>query len=258
MLPAKPAVPPTASPLPSLGGGYRAAVFGASGGLGAALVEALAADPSCAAVHAGSRSGRHFDHPRIASFTFDLEDEASLERAAQRITADAPPDLVLVATGLLHDGGLQPEKSLRALSAAGLLRALQINAVGPALIAKHLLPGLPRERRAIFAALSARVGSISDNRKGGWYGYRASKAALNQLLRTAAIELARTRPLAICVGLHPGTVDTRLSAPFQAGVPAEQLFPAALSAAHLLRVIDGLQPSDSGRVYAWDGREVPP
>lgn len=190
---------------------------------------------------------------RLSRPEVDITDEASIAAAAPRI---GPVDKVIVATGLLHDGAQPPEKSYRALDPAALARSFAVNAIGPALVAKHVLPLLPRDRRAVFAALSARVGSISDNRLGGWYAYRASKAALNQLIRTLAVELRRTHPLAICVGLHPGTVDTRLSAPFQRGVP--DLFTPERSAAALLGVLDGLTPEQSGRLWAWDGREIAP
>jgi NAD(P)-dependent dehydrogenase (short-subunit alcohol dehydrogenase family) len=242
----------------SLGSGYRAAVFGASGGVGAALVSRLAADPACAAVYAGARQTVEPVAPTVAPFRFDLLDEASLAASADLVCAAGPPELVIVATGLLHDGAMRPEKSLRALEAENLLQSFRINAIGPVLIAKHVLFRFPRDRRAIFAALSARVGSIGDNRSGGWVSYRASKAALNQMIRTASIELAARCPLAVCVGLHPGTVETRMSQPFRAGVPPAQLFPADTSAGHLLTVLDRLTPQSSGRTFAWDGREVPP
>jgi NAD(P)-dependent dehydrogenase (short-subunit alcohol dehydrogenase family) len=167
--------------------------------------------------------------------------------------------LVLVATGVLHEAsGLTPEKSWRALDGAQLARYMQVNAIGPALLAKHFLPHFPRRGRAVFAALSARVGSISDNRLGGWYGYRASKAALNMLVRTLALELGRRAPEAVCVGLHPGTVDTGLSRPFQSAVAEGRLFSPEQSAGYLLQVIDKLTPADSGKLFAWDGAEIPP
>ena len=143
------------------------------------------------------------------------------------------------------------------LTGAAMETAFRRNATGPALVAKHFLPLLARDRKAAFAALSARVGSIEDNRLGGWYAYRASKAALNMLIRTLSIELARSHRHALCVGLHPGTVDTALSKPFQSGVPPEKLFPPAQSARHLLAVLDRLTAEDSGSVYAWDGRRIP-
>lgn len=190
---------------------------------------------------------------RLSRPDLDITDESSIAATAARI---GPVDAVIVATGLLHDGQQAPEKTYRALDAAALARSFAVNGIGPALVAKHFLPLLPRDRRGVFAALSAKVGSISDNRLGGWYAYRASKAALNQLIRTASIELRRTHPQAICVGLHPGTVDTRLSAPFQRGVP--DLFTPERSAAALLEVLDSLTPEQSGRLWAWDGREIAP
>ena len=146
-------------------------------------------------------------------------------------------------------GGMQPEKSWRSLDKATLMESFAINAVGPALAAKHVLPLLAREGKAVFAALSARVGSISDNRVGGWYGYRASKAALNQLIRTLSIERSRQRKDAICVGLHPGTVDSELSRPFQSGVGTAQLFTPVFAASRLLAIIEGLNATQSGRAY---------
>ncbi len=166
---------------------------------------------------------------------------------------------MIVASGILHDGdALHPEKTWRALDGAALEQVYRINTVGPALVAKHFLPLLARHRKSVFAALSARVGSTSDNQLGGWHAYRASKGALNMLLRTFAIELARRNPRAACVGLHPGTVDTRLSAPFQANVPEGKLFDADLAAERLLEVIDRLKPADSGSVFAWDAQQIPP
>ncbi|RPH44097.1 MAG: SDR family NAD(P)-dependent oxidoreductase [Burkholderiales bacterium] len=239
-----------------------AVVVGASGGLGAAFVAALRARADVSTVLALSRSGPHDDgaapEAGVVRARIDLTDEASIAAAAALARTLAPPRWVIVATGLLHaPDGLRPEKSLAMLDGARMARLFAVNATGPALVAKHFLPLMPREGRAVFAAVSARVGSISDNRLGGWYGYRASKAALNMLLRTAAIEWARTAREGVCVGLHPGTVDTALSRPFQAGVPEGRLFGADESAAKLLAVLDGLGPADSGRVFAWDGSEVP-
>jgi len=225
---------------------HSAVVIGASGGVGAAVTARLQASGRYAVVHALSRSGTGFD----------LEDEASIAVAAARVAEGPPPTLVFVATGVLHHG-FEPERSWRALDAEHLLRDFRINAVGPALAARHFLPLLPRDRRAVFAALSARVGSIGDNRLGGWHSYRASKAALNMILRNLAVEMARTHPQAVVAGLHPGTVDTDLSAPFQKGVQPEKLFTAAYSAGRLVAVLDALTPVDSGGVFAWDGRRIP-
>ncbi len=234
---------------------YTAAVFGASGGIGRALTEQLASDPRCQCVYAGTRSSPAPASARITPFPFDLTDEASIQRAADSVGA---PDIVIVATGVLHDDILKPEKTLRSLDAAALMRAFAINAAGPALIARHVLAKAPRNRRMLFAVLSAKVGSISDNRLGGWHSYRAAKAALNQIIRTFSIELARTHPQCVCVALHPGTVDTDLSRPFQAGVSADRLFSPEQAARQLLTVLDGLSPVASGRLIGWDGQEIPP
>jgi NAD(P)-dependent dehydrogenase (short-subunit alcohol dehydrogenase family) len=223
-----------------------AVVVGASGGIGAAVADGLAASGRFATIHRLSRSVTGLD----------LEDEASIAAAAGRIADGPAPVLIFVATGVLHHGEA-PERSFRAMTAEHLLRDYRVNTVGPALVAKHFLPLLPRDRRAVFAALSARVGSIGDNRLGGWHSYRASKAALNMIVRNLAIEMARSHPHAIVAGLHPGTVSTGLSEPFQKGVSPEALFTPAASAGYLLGVLDGLTPGDSGGVFAWDGARIP-
>lgn len=228
----------------------KAVVFGGSGGIGRAVAERLA-ETGFTEVLTGARSG-------ATDFRFDLEDEPSIARAALQIAERGPVDLVFVATGMLHKGDeIGPEKSWRALDPATIAHIFSINTIGPAIIAKHFLPLLHRDRRAVFAALSARVGSIGDNRLGGWHSYRASKAALNMLIRTFAIELAQRNPDGIAVALHPGTVDTDLSKPFQRGVRPETLFSAERSASALLDVINGLTPADSGGLFAWDGQRIP-
>ncbi|MDJ0943966.1 MAG: SDR family NAD(P)-dependent oxidoreductase [Kiloniellales bacterium] len=243
----------------SFGDGYTAMVVGASGGLGHAFVEALLEDPALRGLLACSRADPCLSHPKAAWQQMDLEDEASIATAAEAAESVLGPlHLVIVASGLLHDGaGLQPEKTWRSLEAEALERSYRVNAVGPALLAKHLLPRLDRSRKSAFAVVTARVGSISDNQLGGWYAYRASKAAANMLVRTLSIELARRNPGALCVALHPGTVDTPLSRPFQRGVPEGKLFSPAKSARHLLDVLDRLGADDSGQLYAWDGQRIP-
>ncbi len=222
----------------------EAVVVGASGGIGAALMARLAADP---------RVGRAHGLSRTSPVPLDVTDEASIVAAAQTVDA---PRLIIIATGLLQDQHQRPEKRLADLDPVALARSFQINTIGPALVLKHFAPKLPRQGRSVIAVLTARVGSISDNRLGGWYGYRAAKAAANQVVRTTAIELAVTRKDAICVALHPGTVDTPLSAPFQKGVPAERLFTPDFAAERLLSVIDTLTPSQSGGFFAWDGQMI--
>ncbi|MCP1336373.1 SDR family NAD(P)-dependent oxidoreductase [Futiania mangrovi] len=235
-----------------------AAVIGAGGGIGAAILALLAEDPRYGRIHAFARTGAIAPHPKVVAGTLDLADEASIAAAARAAGADGPLDLVFVATGLLHDGpDMQPEKDWRALDAERLARAFAVNATGPALVAKHFLPLLPREGRSVFAALSARVGSISDNRRGGWYAYRASKAALNMLLKTLSIELARKRPGGIVLGLQPGTVDTALSKPFQTFVADDKLFTPDFSAEKLLKVIEAARPEDTGGLFDWSGERIP-
>lgn len=233
-----------------------AAVFGASGGIGAALVRALV-ERGATRVYAGSRSGVVPERPGIFPFRFDYEDPGSLAAAAEEMT-DKPPRLVIVATGVLTlPDGTGPERSFRQLDAAAMERTFGVNTIGPALVARHMLPLFPRESRCVFAALSARVGSIGDNRIGGWHSYRASKAALNMLVKNFAIELGRTHRQAVAVSLHPGTVDTALSAPFQANVPAGQLTQADAAARNLVAVIGKLTPADSGQQFDWQGERVP-
>jgi NAD(P)-dependent dehydrogenase (short-subunit alcohol dehydrogenase family) len=216
----------------------RAVVIGASGGIGAALADALAEEET--------------EVVRLSRPELDLTDEATIAAAAARV---GTPDLVVVATGLLHREGRGPEKSIRELDPAWLAEQYAVNAIGPAIVAKHFLPVMPRTGRSVFAVLSARVGSIGDNQLGGWYGYRAAKAALNQLVRTLSIEDKRRNDRGIVVALHPGTVDTRLSQPFRQS--GRDLFRPDRAAVQLLDVIDGLKPADSGRHFAWDGAEIP-
>ena len=232
----------------------RAAVFGSSGGIGEAIVRELATRPGIAAIHAFSRSPQPFDDKRVFTEEIDVHSDASLAAAAAAI--DVPLDLVIVAIGTLHSDTYAPERRISEITADAMVDVFRINTVAPTLIAKHFLPLLDRERRTVFAALSARVGSIADNRLGGWTSYRASKAALNMVLRTFSIEHGRRRRNSIIAGLHPGTVDTALSKPFSGNVPDGRLFTPGRSAAYLLDVIDGLEPEGSGGVFAWDGQRI--
>ncbi len=225
-----------------------ALVIGGTGGIGQALAEALRhAEPDAGTVIATSRSGPD---------AVDLLDEASIAALARRVES-LPGQLTLVidATGFLHDETFTPEKTWRHIDPAHMARSFAVNAIGPALLMKHLLPLLPARGRGVLATLSARVGSIGDNRLGGWTSYRASKAALNQIVRTQAIELRRRKPDAICVALHPGTVDTGLSGPFAArGLDVRPPHEAATA---ILRVIDNLTPDDNGCFLDQNGRHVP-
>jgi NAD(P)-dependent dehydrogenase (short-subunit alcohol dehydrogenase family) len=225
-------------------------IIGASGGIGAAL--AAEAQARGAHVVALARSFAGDGH-------IDIEDEASVADAAARLGAQGLiPVRVIVATGLLHADGKGPEKSLKDIDPAWMARNFAVNTIGPALVAKHFVPMMPRKAPALFAAIGARVGSISDNRLGGWYGYRAAKAALHMTIRNIAIEWGRRNDQAICVALHPGTVDTALSKPFQANVAHGRLFDAHHSAASMLDVLGALRPADSGGIFAWDGNPIQP
>ena len=228
----------------SLRDGYSALVFGASGAVGAALADALQRDVRCTRVIGLSRQGE----PAL-----DLTREHSIAAAAGHLMAHGPFHLVLDATGALTLDGRGPEKRLDELNADALLRAMHVNAVGPALLLKHFVPLLAVGERVIWAKLSARVGSIEDNRKGGWYGYRASKAALNQLLQTAAIELARRRPALVVAALQPGTVRSALSQPF---VGDAGLDPAD-SAQRLLAVLDALPATGRAHFVDHQGQAIP-
>lgn len=226
-----------------------AIIIGATGGIGGALVEKLSSDRNFESVVGLSRHSV----PAI-----DILDESSIAAAADHVRLSGiSPELIIVATGILHKDGRGPEKSLRELDADWMIENYRLNAVAPALIAKHFLPLMPRTGRTCFAALSARVGSISDNRLGGWHSYRASKAALNMLIRNLSIEWQRKNPEAIIVGLHPGTVETGLSAPFK-GNPEHERFSPAKAAGQLLDVLQGLETGDSGQLFAYDGRIVTP
>jgi NAD(P)-dependent dehydrogenase (short-subunit alcohol dehydrogenase family) len=215
----------------------RALVIGASGGIGAALVQALSLQGEVVTL---SRSGDGLD----------ITDEASIARLMAKLEPSF--ERIVIATGALAGPGQAPEKSLRALEAGQIMAQFALNAMGPALVVKHALRLLPRDRAAQIGVLSARVGSIGDNALGGWYSYRASKAALNQMIHTAAIEIARSHPLAVVACLHPGTVATAFTADY-----AAEKVTAAVAADRLLAVLDGLTPRQSGGFYDWAGREVP-
>ena len=236
-----------------------AVVVGVNGGIGRALFATLCLDQRYTHVVGLSRR-RPVDLTDDAGQSWieaDILEPSSLLAAQRQVAALGTATLVIVATGVLHGPGFSPEKSLRALNADSLTELFKTNTIGPALVAQHFLPMMRRDRSSVFAAFSARVGSIADNAAGGWYGYRASKAALNMIIRTAAIEHARSHPLGICVAIHPGTVATPLSRPFVGHTPPSRLFTPQLAAGHILRVLDGLGPEANGGFYAWDGAVIP-
>ncbi len=245
-----------------------AVVVGASRGIGLAFADSLLRDGAVACVFATARraeteeslAGLAREHGgRVRPLNLDVTAEHTVSAAATAVATETDRiDLMIYCAGLLHDGDAhRPEKRLADVTLEGLQRSFAVNAVGPGLVAKHFHGLLHRSERAVFASLSARVGSIGDNRLGGWYGYRASKAAQNMITRNLSIELRRTARGVICVALHPGTVDTALSRPFQGKVPEGKLFSPGRAAAQLLGVIDRLRPEDNGRFLAWDGQPIP-
>jgi NAD(P)-dependent dehydrogenase (short-subunit alcohol dehydrogenase family) len=243
-----------------------ALVVGASQGIGLGFVRQWLSDDRRGTVYGTYRRPESAQgllalaekYPNLICLPMDVTEEDSIAAAIAQIQAHTPAlHRVVYCVGVLHDGDFQPEKSLRQITSENLVRSFQTNAVGAALLAKHLLPLLKHDQPSLFAAISAKVGSMGDNRLGGWYGYRASKAALNMLIKTAALEYARRSPNTILALLHPGTTDTRLSEPFQRGVPPEKLFTVERTVAQLVAVMDGLTPADSGEFFSWDGTRLP-
>ena len=242
-------------------------IVGATQGIGLGFVHKLLLDESITKLYATYRDRatatelftlqeRHLD--RLVCLPVDITEEAQIAEAIQQIQAQVDRlEFVINCVGILHDDTLQPEKSLRQIDGDRLLRYFQINSIGAILLAKHLLPLLSHRERCIFATISAKVGSIGDNQLGGWYGYRASKTALNMLMKTASIEYRRKNPQAIVVVLHPGTTDTQLSRPFQRGVPPEKLFSVDRTVDQLLAVLSKLTAADSGEFFSWDGSRLP-
>ena len=235
------------------------AVIGASGAIGNAVSKILLDDESVESVYTFSRSISPNTSDKDNRIYIDIENEESIKDAVKKIPQDIKFDLIFVATGILHnDNDVYPEKSIRDISAERFKKVLMINTVGPALIGKYFIPFLNRENKNVFAFLSARVGSISDNKLGGWYSYRASKTALNQVVKNFSIEIKRSNPNSIFIGLQPGTVKSNLSKPFEKNVQSENLFTPDYSATKLLDVIDELTSNDSGKLYAWNGEEIQP
>ncbi|MGB7441981.1 MAG: SDR family NAD(P)-dependent oxidoreductase [Coleofasciculaceae cyanobacterium] len=242
-------------------------ILGAGQGIGLGFVKKLLQDETIAKVHATYRCRESaselisltVQYPdKLACLSLDITDELQIAEVVKQISLDVDKlHLVINCVGLLHEGDLQPEKSLRQLNSENLIRYFQVNSIGAVLLAKHLLPLFRHGDRSIFATISAKIGSIGDNRLGGWYGYRASKAALNMFLRTVAIEYRRKSPQTLVVMLHPGTTDTRLSQPFQSNVPEDKLFSVERTVAQLLTVIGNLDESDSGEFFSWDGSRLP-
>lgn len=244
----------------------QALVVGGNRGIGLGFVRYLLQDDRVKQLYATHRQQpspalvalREQFPDRLSLLSLDITREAEISAAVQHIQRQVPVlNLVLYCVGFLHEGPIQPEKGLQQIEADHLLRYFQVNSIGAVLLAKHLLPLLKHPDRSVFASISAKVGSIGDNQLGGWYGYRASKAALNMLIRTTAIEYSRKSPKTLVVLLHPGTTDTELSQPFQRNVPPQKLFSVERTVTQLMQVIDGLQPEDHGQFFSWDGSRLP-
>ena len=241
-------------------------IVGASQGIGLGFVNGLLADERIHRIYAAYRTPQTAAallalgaaHPQLTPVKMDATDETQVAAAIAQIQQGSDRlDLLINCVGVLHSDTIQPEKSLRQINAEQLLHYFEINTLPTALLAKHGLPLLKASPASVLTTISAKIGSIGDNRLGGWYGYRASKAALNMLLKTIAIEYSRKSPTTIVAALHPGTTDTRLSQPFQRNVPPENLFSPERTVNQLLRVIEGLTAADSGEFFSWDGSRLP-
>ncbi|NNE39095.1 MAG: SDR family NAD(P)-dependent oxidoreductase [Gammaproteobacteria bacterium] len=243
--------------MPKFIDGSNAVVVGSHGGIGNALVTRLNENRHFNKIFCLSRQTTESDSTKLVHMPCDITDTDSIESCRDQISDQVEQvDLFFIATGILHNARVEPEKRMEDLSMLNMQEVFLVNTIAPILLAKTFAPLMNKEYPAVLAALSARVGSIADNRLGGWYSYRASKSALNMFLRTFSIEMKRKNPGLIVTLLHPGTTDTKLSKPFQKNVPAAKLFPAERSAAYLLEVVNSLTPADSGNFYAWDGRNI--
>ena len=233
------------------------AVVGATGAIGKAFIEYYSKDESVENVFAFSRKKINFENRKIKSFDLDIENQRSIEDAAQNIN-DYAVDTIIVATGILHSENFGPEKSIREINYSTMAKVMAVNTIGPALIGRYFIPLLRKDTKSVLAFLSARVGSISDNKLGGWYSYRASKTALNQIVKNFSIELKRTNPKAVVLALQPGTVDSNLSEPFKKNVAKGKLFSPEQSRELLSDVIEKVTIKDSGNLIAYDGEIISP
>ena len=245
----------------------NALIVGATQGIGLGFVKALLKQENIGTVFATYRKSQTSSElfslqkqysDRLQCIRVDITQESQIADGVKQIQDSVKElHLAIYCVGVLHEGDLAPEKSLRQINADNLIYSFQVNSIGAVLLAKHLMPLFKKSGRSIFASISAKVGSIGDNRLGGWYGYRASKSALNMFLKTTAIEYSRRCPKTIVVALHPGTTDTRLSQPFQKNVPPGKLFPVEHTVNLLSKVISDLEPKDSGEFFSWDGSKLP-
>ena len=231
------------------------AIIGTTGSIGKAFLEYYLSDDNTDKVYSISRSRNGIEDRKIIDLNLNFTDKNDYHTLSSSIPKDSL-DRVIIASGVLHDGDLQPEKTISSLDLDNFQKVFNVNTFAPALLLKVFFPLIKRNSDALIGVLSARVGSISDNRIGGWYAYRASKAALNMIIKTAAIELERRDKTAKIIGLHPGTVDTNLSKPFQGGTPEEKIFTPQQSIDYLTKVIDSSTPQDTGKIFDWQGKEI--
>ena len=235
----------------------KVAVIGSSGAIGNAFLEHYIKDESVENIFSFSRSNISIENNKVIHGLIDVENETSIQKASQSLE-EVKLDEIIIASGLLHTEDFGPEKSIKDLEADNILKILSVNTVGPAIVGKYFLPLLNKNNKSVVAFLSARVGSISENKLGGWYSYRASKAALNQIIKNFSIEINRVNPQAIILGLQPGTVESNFSQPFKKNVKEGNLFTAQYSVSMLLNVINSSTTKDSGKLIGWDGEEIKP
>ena len=233
------------------------AIIGSSGAIGRAFLDAYIADKEISNIYSISRTEVELNDARIIHINIDVTDEVSVKAAASKI-GENRLDKLIVATGILHTELFGPEKSIKDIKIENFVKIFSVNAFGPALIGKYFLPLMKKDKKSIAAFLSARVGSISENKLGGWYSYRASKSALNQIIKNFSIESKRTNPTGIIIGLQPGTVKSKLSEPFQKNVKKGKLLLPKDSVKSLIRVIESVMQNDSGKIFDWKGEEIAP
>ena len=233
------------------------AIIGSSGAIGRAFLDAYIADKEISNIYSISRTEVELNDERIIHINIDVTDEVSVKAAASKI-GENRLDKLIVATGILHTELFGPEKSIKDIKIENFVKIFSVNAFGPALIGKYFLPLMKKDKKSIAAFLSARVGSISENKLGGWYAYRASKSALNQIIKNFSIESKRTNPAGIIIGLQPGTVKSKLSEPFQKNVKKGKLLLPKDSVKSLIKVIESVMQNDSGKIFDWKGEEITP
>jgi NAD(P)-dependent dehydrogenase (short-subunit alcohol dehydrogenase family) len=233
------------------------AIIGSSGAIGRAFLDAYIADKDISNIYSISRTEVKSNDKRIIHINIDVTDEVSVKAAASKIEENRL-DRLIVATGVLHTKSFGPEKSIKDIKIENFVKIFSVNTFGPALIGKYFLPLMTKDQKSIVAFLSARVGSISENKLGGWHAYRASKSALNQIIKNFSIEAKRTNSSGIIIGLQPGTVKSKLSEPFQKNVKKGKLFLPEDSVDSLIKVIENVMQNDSGKIFDWEGEEIAP